>query len=196
MDVLIADDDSVARRMLEKLLVGWGFDVTAAEDGSQAFDLLKRPGSPRLVLLDWQMPGLSGVEICRRMPRSHDGVPFYVILITSRTEKADIVVGLHAGASDYIAKPFDIEELRARVQVGRRVIELHADLAARIHQLEVAHSHIKVLQGILPICMFCHSIRSDEESWERLEKYLTEHTEAKLSHGLCPDCRDEHYPKV
>jgi DNA-binding response OmpR family regulator len=191
--VLIADDDPVSRRLLESLLEKWGFAVVAARDGEGAWEALKADPPPRLVVLDWLMPGLDGVEVCRRL-RARERSPSYVILVTSRTGKEDIVEGLEAGANDYVTKPFDREELRARIRVGVRVLQLQTDLERRVRELTEANSHIRMLQGILPICMFCKSIRTDEESWQRLEAYIQEHTEAKFSHGLCPPCKEEHYP--
>jgi DNA-binding response OmpR family regulator len=108
-------------------------------------------------------------------------------------EKEDVVEGLEAGANDYIRKPFDRPELRARVRVGERVLELEAALAERIRALQDALAHVKTLQGLLPICMHCHRIRNDQQTWERLEKYISEHTEAEFTHGLCPECMKKHY---
>ena len=107
--------------------------------------------------------------------------------------KEDIVAGLEAGANDHITKPFDRDELKARVRVGQRVIELQSALADRVRELEEAMSHIRTLQGILPICMHCHRIRNDQESWERIESYIQEHSEAQFSHGLCPECLEKYY---
>ncbi|MHC4471996.1 MAG: response regulator [Planctomycetota bacterium] len=193
MRVLIADDDAVTLRLLEALLVKWGFDVVLARDGDEAWAVLAADDRPRLVVLDWQMPGRDGVEICRRLGEL-EGQPTYVILLTSRAQKEDVVEGLESGANDYVTKPFDREELRARVRVGERVLELQSALERRVAELMEANSHIKVLQGILPICMFCKSIRTDEESWQRIEAYVLEHSEAKFSHSLCPPCKDKHYP--
>ena len=119
--------------------------------------------------------------------------PTYIILLTSKGEKEDVVEGLEAGANDYIRKPFDRPELRARVRVGERVLELEAALAERIRALQDALAHVKTLQGLLPICMHCHRIRNDQQTWERLEKYISEHTEAEFTHGLCPECMKKHY---
>jgi DNA-binding response OmpR family regulator len=109
-------------------------------------------------------------------------------MLTARTGKGDIVTGLDAGANDYISKPYHPEELKARLEVGRRVLELQQALAERVKQLEAALSHVKALQGILPICSYCHKIRNDKESWERLESYLVKHSEASFTHSICPDC--------
>ena len=103
--------------------------------------------------------------------------------------------GLGAGANDYIVKPFNREELRARVKVGERIIKLQSSLAARVEELQEALSHIKTLQGILPICMYCHKIRDDKEAWGRIESYIEKHSEVRFSHSLCPECLEKHYLK-
>jgi len=194
MKILIAEDSPTSRRVLEIVLAKWGYEVVSTVDGKEAWEKLQGADAPRLAVLDWMMPEMSGVEVCRRLRRSDTRSPTYVILLTARDAKKDLVEGLNAGADDYVAKPFDHGELRARIEVGCRVIELQAALAQRVEELQNALDHVKTLQGILPICMYCHRIRGDEESWERIEKYIGEHTDAEFSHGLCPECRRKHYP--
>jgi DNA-binding response OmpR family regulator len=199
MKILIAEDDRTSRLMLEAVLKSWGHDVTSAEDGSEAWRLLQEPDAPRLAVLDWMMPGMDGAEICGRLRKKRekdDSLSTYIILLTIRTSKEDIVEGLDAGANDYITKPFDINELRARVDVGRRVVELEDALAERVSELRNALEHIETLQGVLPICMYCHKIKNDAESWDRLEKYISEHSDAEFSHSICPDCAEEHFPRL
>jgi sigma-B regulation protein RsbU (phosphoserine phosphatase) len=191
MNVLIAEDDFTSRAMLTAVIGRWGFDVTAVEDGILALQALTAPGGPKLAVLDWMMPGLDGVEVCRRMRQDPVPDPPYLIILTSRTSKDDIVSGLNSGADDYIVKPYNSEELKARLEVGRRVIELQQALAVRVRQLEDALAHVKTLQGILPICSYCHKIRSDQEVWERMESYISQHSGARFSHGICPTCMQE-----
>jgi len=196
MKVLIAEDSLTSRRLLETALVKWGYEVVSTLNGKEAWEQLQADDAPRLAVLDWMMPEMDGVEVCRRLRRASNRNPVYVILLTCRDTKKDLVEGLGAGADDYVAKPFDHDELRARIEVGCRIIELQTALAERIRELQNALDHVKTLQGILPICMHCHKIRSDEESWERIEKYIGEHTEAQFSHGLCPTCRRKYYPET
>ncbi|MBM4309479.1 MAG: response regulator [Deltaproteobacteria bacterium] len=195
MQILIADDEQISRRMLETHLVKWGYDVLVAMDGSQAWYILQKPDAPHMAVLDWMMPGLDGVELCRRIRQLPGGSLTHIIILTSRKAQEDIVAGFEAGADDFIAKRINTEELRARIRVGERMIELRQALAGRINELEQALKHIRRLQGILPICMHCHKIRDDREIWQRLEEYIAEHTEAMLSHSLCPDCMRTHYPQ-
>ncbi len=128
MKILIAEDNPTSRRILKAVLVKWNYDVISACDGNEAWEKLQDEDAPRLIVLDWMMPGINGVEICRRLRRKDGVEPMYIILLTARDDKNDIVEGLTAGADDYIAKPFDKDELRARIDVGRRVVELQTAL--------------------------------------------------------------------
>jgi DNA-binding response OmpR family regulator len=128
MKILIAEDNLTTRRILESILVKWNYDVISACDGNEAWEKLQEKDPPKLIILDWMMPGISGVEICRRLRQADSAEPTYIILLTARDEKNDIIEGLGAGADDYIAKPFDKDELRARIDVGRRVVELQTAL--------------------------------------------------------------------
>ena len=128
MKILVAEDNLTTRRILEAILVKWNYDVISVSDGNDAWEKLHEKNPPRLIILDWMMPGINGVELCRKLRQEDPERPMYIILLTARDEKNDIVEGLGAGADDYIAKPFDKEELRARIDVGRRVVELQTAL--------------------------------------------------------------------
>ena len=128
MRILVADDDLTSRLVLAGMLRKWGHDVTVMADGAETWDAMQRPEAPPLAILDWMMPGLSGLELCNRVRGLQSDQLPYLILLPSKGEKADIVAGLEAGADDYLAKPFDPGELRARVEVGRRMIDLQARL--------------------------------------------------------------------
>jgi len=195
MRILIADDNDAMRRHTQFALEENGHVVVATTNGTEAFDVLRQADSPPIAILDWNMPGMDGPDVCRRLRLLDRDAPKYLILLTVRSRSSEIAEGLDAGANDYIVKPFDFEELRARVAVGQRVIELQRSLARRVDELQEALAHVKRLQGLLPICMHCHKIRDDKQSWQKLEAYIAEHSEAKLSHGLCPDCMREYYPQ-
>jgi len=186
--ILIADDDRVSRRLLEASLIKDGHEVILAEDGDRAWQTLQSDPAIPLAILDWNMPGLTGPEICQRARHIQQAEPSYLILLTSRDTREDIVSGLQAGANDYVTKPFDFDELRARVQVGERVVQLQKTLANRVRELEVALANVKMLQGLLPICLYCKKIRNDHNYWQQLDKYVVEHTDARFSHGICPEC--------
>lgn len=141
MKILIAEDDLTSRSILTAILKKWGFDSIVTEDGGAAWDVLQRPDAPRLVLLDWSMPGLDGLEICRRLREIGSNNPPYIILLTARDEKSDIVQGLAAGANDYVAKPFDSQELQARIRVGQRMLEMQSRLLEARDALEYQATH-------------------------------------------------------
>ncbi len=133
--ILIAEDDPVSSRMLESVLGKWGYDVTVVTDGMQAFRLLDGADAPRLAVLDWMMPGMEGVEICQRIRKRKDRPYIYVLLLTGRSQKQDLLQGLELGADDYLTKPFDAQELRARLRVGGRILSLQDDLLAAQEKL-------------------------------------------------------------
>ena len=139
--VLIAEDDPISRRLLESILVKWGYDVTVVEDGLEALRLLDSADAPRLAVLDWMMPGMEGVQICQRL-RERKGRPYvYVLLLTARSQKQDLLRGLELGADDYLTKPFDAQELRARLHVGGRILNLQDDLLGAQEALQFRATH-------------------------------------------------------
>ncbi len=137
MRVLIAEDDLTSRGVLRRILTKWGYEVLVTKDGEEAWAEFQREGSFPLLVLDWMMPGLDGVELCRRIRAHASPRPPYIILLTARGGKEDIVTGLDAGANDYVGKPFDPAELRARVEVGRRFVELNQQLLDTQRTLEL-----------------------------------------------------------
>jgi CheY-like chemotaxis protein len=189
--VLIAEDDPASRRLLEATLRRWGHEVTSTADGDEAWTALQRPDAPSVVILDWRMPRLDGVEICRRVRAQDSPTPPYLILLTANTRRADVVAGLEAGADDYIGKPFDHDELRARLIVATRVVELRRKLAERVEELESALGRVKQLHGLLPICAYCKKIRDDQNYWQRVEEYVSAHSGAQFSHSICPQCYEQ-----
>lgn len=186
--ILIAEDDAVSRRVLEATLGRWGHEVWVVSDGAEALGVASSPTAPHLMILDWMMPEMDGVEVCRRI-RALGQIPQpYLMLLTAKSGKEDLLQGFDAGADDYLTKPFDRDELRARVNVGIRVLGLQSALADRVAELEAALARVKQLQGLLPICSYCKRIRDDKNYWDQVENYITLHSEARFSHGICPDC--------
>jgi phosphoserine phosphatase RsbU/P len=193
MRILVAEDDAVTRKVLAATLERLGWEVTTASDGTAAWHTLETLGgnAPELVVLDWMMPGMDGIEICRKL-RSTPGFEFtYILLLTSRNEKEDLAMGLAAGANDYIAKPFHPIELESRVRVGARMVKLQRSLAARVAELEAALGEVRALQGLLPICSYCKKVRNEANYWEQVDSYLTSHSDVKLTHGICPTCLEK-----
>ena len=188
MRILIGEDDPIARNLLRVTLESWNYDVLVTNSGSEAWDAIQNLEMGSMVILDWMMPGMDGVNICRNIRASERQKSLYVLLLTIREGKDDTVKGLEAGADDYLTKPYDPEELRARIKSGERVIRLQSELADRVGALEEAISHVRTLQGFIPICTYCKNIRSDEDSWQQLEKHIMDHSEAQFNHGICPNC--------
>jgi diguanylate cyclase (GGDEF)-like protein len=139
--VLIAEDDPLFRRILERWFQQWDYRVTAVENGLDAWEVLQREDAPQLAILDWMMPGMDGIELCRRI-RNRDQSPYrYVLLLTAKDDKQDVITGLEAGADDYLTKPFDVDELRARVRAGKRILDLEAALIHAQDDLQSAALH-------------------------------------------------------
>ena len=174
MRILIADDDRTSTMMLSRTLEQWGFEVDVAQNGTAAWEHIIGRQPPAIAVIDWMMPGLDGIELCTRVRATKLASPVYMILLTSRNSRQDLVAGLEAGADDYLTKPFDPDELRARIHVGQRTLGLMAN--------------IKQLTGLLPICSYCKRIRDDNDYWEQVESYIGGHTDARFSHGICPAC--------
>jgi sigma-B regulation protein RsbU (phosphoserine phosphatase) len=188
MQILIAEDEPVSRRLLVKTLEQWGYEVVICEDGTSAWNALQAPDAPNIAVLDWMMPGMDGPEICRGVRESGAQRQPYLMLLTSRTRMQDVVAGLKAGADDYLTKPVDREELEARLSVATRVVQLQQRLADRVVELEEAISRVRQLQGLLPICAYCKRIRDDQNYWNQVESYIAEHLDVRFSHGICPSC--------
>ena len=193
--ILAAEDDLVSRRLLENVLRNWGYDVLVAQDGQQAWEVFQH-NNVQLAILDWMMPKIDGIQLCRKIRQAKSPSYIYIILLTAKGCKEDIVKGLDAGADDYVTKPFDHAELRSRIQVGKRVIDLQNQLATKVKRLQNALAQVKQLRGLLPICMFCKKIRDDKNYWEQVENYIAKHSGAKFSHSICPDCMKKYYPEA
>lgn len=196
MRILIAEDDLTSRTVLEGVLKKSGHDVTAVASGVEAWNIMQSPDAPSMAILDWMMPGMDGPEVARRVRDLQSKRHSYIIMLTTKGEKSDIVTALEAGADDYLTKPFDAGELRARVEVGRRTVELQDSLTAKAEELRSALDQIKTLRGIVPICATCKKVRDDQGYWKQVEIYVRDHTEASFSHGVCPECMDKYYPDV
>jgi len=143
MKILIAEDDPAFRHLLEEMLVNWGYEVVTANDGNAAWQALHGEDAPRLAILDWVMPGMAGVDVCRKIRQEQREPYTYVILLTSKRKDDDLVTGMEAGADDYITKPLKTNELRVRLNAGRRMIELQNELAAHASNLEAANRDLE-----------------------------------------------------
>jgi two-component system, cell cycle response regulator len=158
--VLIAEDDPVSCHLLKSFLKKWNYDVTVVTDGASALRILESDDSPRLAVLDWMMPGMEGVQICQRIRERKKGPYIYVLLLTARSEKRDLLRGLELGADDYLTKPFDSEELRARLLVGERILTLQDDLITAREELRFRATH-DVLTGVSNRAAVMDALRSE-----------------------------------
>jgi sigma-B regulation protein RsbU (phosphoserine phosphatase) len=179
MKILIAEDDPILRQLLEKKFQLWGHKVLVTNNGQEAWDMLQSENI-RFLIADWMMPVMDGLELCQRI-RAERSSYVYIILLTGKDRKEDAVKGLDAGADDYIRKPFEWDELRARIRAGERILGLL--------------DRVKALSGLLPICASCKKIRDDKGHWQNVETYIRERSDTEFTHGYCPDCAKKLYPK-
>jgi len=177
MKILIAEDDSVSRLVLSTGLRKLGYEVIETEDGEEAWGLFQRE-DVHMVITDWMMPNMDGLQLCRSIRAMQESKYTYIIMLTALDGKESYLEGMNAGADDFITKPFDIDELTARLRVAERILKLQAE--------------VKQLEGLLPICAYCKKIRSDNDSWQAIETYISRQTDASFSHGICPECYQSH----
>lgn len=201
MSILVVDDTLEVREMLSVLLESAGYqDILCAESAAAAFERLGMGGSGAapvdvdVVLMDINMPGLDGVEACRRIKAVERFCDTPIIMVTAMSEAGFLEAALAAGAVDYLTKPVNRVELLARVRSALRLKREMDRRKARELELEQALREVKVLRGILPICSRCKKIRDDQGRWHAVESYITAHSEADFSHGVCPECLNKHYP--
>jgi DNA-binding response OmpR family regulator len=178
MNILIAEDDLTSRTVLKAALNKWGYGVVCTCDGEEAWGALQEPDSPQIAILDWMMPVMDGPALCRRLRAQDRQEPLYMIILTSRGESSDIVEGLEAGADDYVAKPYNNAELRARVEAGRRMI----DLQNRLREKEK-------LQGVLEMAgAVCHELNQPLQTVLGMSELML--METKEDHPLYSNVKD------
>lgn len=196
MKVLVAEDDPVTLYVLKEFLSDWGYDAALATDGDQAWELIQADPDIGVVVIDWMMPGMDGLELSRRI-RSRRCLPYvYIIMLTAKAQHDDLLSGLTAGVDEYLTKPFDHHELKLHIHTGERIIRLERGLATKVEELQTALDKVNCLEGLLPICMRCKKIRDEHNYWHEVDRYLTKHAGADLSHSLCPECLEKHYPQT
>ncbi len=191
MKILIAEDDPISRLALERLLEGWGHEVVSCKDGAEAVRAFMPKDPPQLAVLDWMMPEKDGLEVCRAVRRTPELGSTYIILLTAKGTKENLVEGFRAGADDYVVKPFDREELRVRLSAGIRIVENERILARRVKDIETALARLGDLRRMLPLCAHCRKQRDDATYRKQLDAYLEAQENAFLSHWVCPACAKE-----
>ena len=187
--ILVADDDDKPRELLGHYLKNWGYTVTACKDGLEAATILEAENAPSIALIDWMMPGLEGVEICRRVRGNPEKRPYiYLILVTGNNQAA---AGLEAGADDFVTKPYDVDELRARLTVGQRVVGLERKLAEHIGQLRGALDQFVSREeaGEIRLCPTCKRAHDSLTSWQPIDSFLRERTGVSPVLETCPNCQ-------
>lgn len=188
MRILLADDDPVCRMLVEKWLLRWGHEPVLAEDGDSARRLFEGDAPPEMAILNWNMPGMAGTDLCRWLRADPRLRGTWVTLLTGRDERSDLCAGLRSGADEYLVKPFDPAELEARIAVGERIVRLRGEMMERLAELEGANERIRQLERLLSICSWCRKIRDEENRWQPIERFLSERSGMSFSHGICPDC--------
>jgi len=177
MNILIAEDDLISRKVLAAQLRKLGHAVEEAVDGEEAWSKLGTQNFA-VVITDWMMPRVDGLELCRRIRAGGPGPYVYAIMLTAVERKAGFVEGMEAGADDFVTKPCSADELQIRLRVAERIIGL---------QYEALQ-----LEGLLPICPKCSKIETKERAWQPVESYIMKNSEAQFSHGICPSCFEKH----
>ena len=212
--ILVVDDAENMRILLEEYLNDFGYDdIVTAGNADEAFGVLTAdseipaPDAVDLVLMDITMPGIDGIEACREVKGHMDCKDVPVIMVTNHVEPEYLKRAFEAGAMDYVTTPINRLDLQFRVNSAlklkqsldaqKRATALVKDLLEeRDHALQATKEYVKVLQGLLPICASCKKIRNCTGGWSQLESYISDHTEAEFSHGMCPDCQDRLYPQI
>lgn len=191
--ILIVDDNPTNLGVLFDYLKELGYRVLVHTSGESAITAIRQM-PPDIVLLDVMMPGIDGFETCRRLKANNATKDIPVIFMTALTDTVDEVKGLEVGAVDYITKPIQVETVSARINTHLALHSTQKQLEEKNLQLQQALKNIKTLKGLIPICANCKQIRDDEGFWHQVEDYIRNHTDAKFSHGLCPDCMESLYP--
>lgn len=188
--MLVAEDNESARTGLVRLLERDGYEVTAANDGQAAMDILLSPNPPQIALLDWEMPHLDGIHVCCAV-RSMPSNPYtYIIMVSARAQAADALAAFAAGVDDFLSKPMDSLQLLARLRCGERVLGLETHCAERIVELKKALHEVRKLTALLPICMYCKKVRNDSGYWQEIDAYIHDKTGTDFPHGICPSCME------
>lgn len=198
MRILIAEDNPTTMRLLESLLAKMGHIVSTVNDGLAAWHMLEHQSSdtPRIAILDWMMPRMQGPDLCRRARATPFPIQPYIILVTSRDSREDLIAGLKSGADDYLAKPFDHAELQARVQNGVRIMELQEALLEKAKQLDEFQAQVELLQSMLPLCPQCKKIKDDKSYWLSVDTYMIKHGSKNWTQGRCGACAAKTAPEA
>ena len=177
MKILIAEDDPVSVKILKFTLEHYGHEVVVATSGSEAWE--KFDAEPvRVIVSDWMMPGLDGLQLCAKVrERRQTDYTYFILLTAINTGRENLRQAMSAGIDDFLTKPLDREAILMRLRVAERILEFT--------------TQIRVLKELIPICMYCKRVRDDSNYWDQVEHYIHEHTGSNFSHGICPECFDK-----
>jgi phosphoserine phosphatase RsbU/P len=187
--ILIAEDEFTTRMMVQVCLENWGYRVESVTNGTEAWAVLQKADAPHIAILDWEMPELNGVEVCRRVKEMDVVNPPYIILLTARDSKTDIVRGFDAGADDYMTKPFNDNELRARVRVAERLVRTQSSLSESVAELKDALNQLEMLENGIEACHECGRILSPYDGeWHSYRDVLENGADPRFIVNTCTDC--------
>ena len=177
MKILIAEDDPVSVKILQFTLEQYGHEVVVATSGSEAWE--KFDADPvRVIVSDWMMPGLDGLQLCQQIrERPQTDYTYFILLTAINTGRDNLRQAMDAGIDDFLTKPLDREAILMRLRVAERILEFT--------------TQIRVLKELIPICMYCKRVRDDSNYWDQVETYIHQHTGSNFSHGICPECYDK-----
>ena len=189
MKILIAEDEFTTRMMIQVCLENWGYRVESVTNGEEAWAKLQKADAPHIAILDWEMPVLDGLEVCRRAKEMDVENPPYVILLTSRDSKVDIIRGFDAGADDYMTKPFNDNELRARTRVAERLVRTQSSLSESVAELREALNQLEMLESSVKVCRTCQKIYNKyDRQWQQFDDVLKNGDDPQFVIETCPQC--------
>ncbi len=177
--------------MVQVCLENWGYRVESVTNGEEAWAMLQKPDAPHIAILDWEMPELDGIEVCRRVKELGMENPPYIILLTARDNKKDIIRGFDAGAEDYMTKPFNDNELRARVRVAERLVRTQSSLSESVAELKDVLNQLEMMESAVEICGSCQKIFSTYDGqWHSFEDVLQNGADPRVIVNICSNCSD------
>lgn len=192
MKILIAEDEFTTRMMVQVCLEDRGYRVVSVTDGKEAMALLSQPQAPEIAILDWEMPEINGVEVCRQLKEADVENPPYVILLTARDTQNDILRGFDAGADDYMTKPFNENELRARVRVAERMVRTQLSLSQSVNELKSALNQLEMIENRVEICKSCHAVFSPfDGEWHDFKDVMDNGADPRIIVSDCPSCQEK-----
>jgi len=190
--ILIAEDELTTRMLVQVSLENWGYRVESVVNGQDAWLALKQKDAAQIAILDWEMPELDGPEVCRRMKEMGEGNSPYIILLTGRDSDNDIVKGFDAGADDYMTKPFNDNELRARVRVAERMVRTQNSLSDSVTELKEVLNHLEMIREGVAVCQSCcHILSNDDDQWYSIEESVKNQDDPRFIQTVCPSCTQE-----